>query len=84
LRFQKDETLSQEPQETRRVLGLLQQDHELRMILHKDMREGELDLDDLPEQAREREDAEGMGEGREGRSVGGGMEEEGRELTILR
>jgi hypothetical protein len=80
LRFQKDfgaksksivnEKLSEKPQQTRRALGLglLQQDHELRMILHKDLREGELDLD-LPEQAREREDAEGKGEG----SVSGGM-----------
>jgi hypothetical protein len=83
LQFQKDfgaksksianEKLSEEPQETRRVLGLLQQDPELRMILHKDLREGELDLGDLPEQAGEGDWAAGKGEGGGRGSVSGGM-----------
>jgi hypothetical protein len=34
------------------------------MILHKDLREGELDLGDLPEQAGEGDWAEGKGERR--------------------
>jgi hypothetical protein len=36
-------------EETRHVFALLQQDHQLRMVLQRDLRE-ELDLDDLPKQ----------------------------------
>jgi hypothetical protein len=40
------------------TLSLLQQDHEVWRILRKDLREGELDLGDLPEQARNGDRAE--------------------------
>ena len=57
---EKEETVLREKlQETSHVLGLLQQSHELRKILPKDLIEGKLDLGDLPEQAREGDWAEG-------------------------